>query len=348
MYRAYSRELAGMVGREITPAVTSADGDFESLQPFGYRAGDANLYRYVGNDPTDKIDPSGLFEEPPSILPIEFRRPASPPPIREPTVILGQPVPMSLPPGAPAGPVSSPPSLPVVTPPIHIPVPPGPPMRSEAAPREDPPFTKTYTADSYWRWLLGNYYQGLTKEQYTAMRKVFDRGCVGITALWLGIKDPGEMPDLSRSFDTFAGAYAEYQRMQRQGPPRGLKNRYGQPSRPVLFSVRFWSEGKPYRPDRNGRVDMSGWKYEPKPLPMEEYYRDKNGRLVTSYVNFDFGLWDDTKKMFVHANHSAPGMEVKVSNKTGYSKRLLDFDKQVYCVAWEKWDYGKYAKPRKP
>ena len=32
--------------------------------PLGFAAGDANLYRYVGNDPVDKSDPSGLFEQP--------------------------------------------------------------------------------------------------------------------------------------------------------------------------------------------------------------------------------------------------------------------------------------------
>lgn len=29
--------------------------------PLGFAAGDANLYRYVGNDPIDQVDPSGLM-----------------------------------------------------------------------------------------------------------------------------------------------------------------------------------------------------------------------------------------------------------------------------------------------
>ena len=33
--------------------------------PLGFDAGDDNLYRFVGNDPTDETDPTGLFELPP-------------------------------------------------------------------------------------------------------------------------------------------------------------------------------------------------------------------------------------------------------------------------------------------
>jgi hypothetical protein len=33
-----------------------------SQDPIGFNAGDANLYRYVGNGPTTKIDPTGLWE----------------------------------------------------------------------------------------------------------------------------------------------------------------------------------------------------------------------------------------------------------------------------------------------
>jgi hypothetical protein len=36
----------------------------------GFRAGDANLYRFVGNDPTNLIDPSGL--QPPGRLQLEL------------------------------------------------------------------------------------------------------------------------------------------------------------------------------------------------------------------------------------------------------------------------------------
>ncbi len=36
-------------------------GRFTSEDPMGLRAGDANFYRYVGNQPTGAVDPSGLI-----------------------------------------------------------------------------------------------------------------------------------------------------------------------------------------------------------------------------------------------------------------------------------------------
>jgi RHS repeat-associated protein len=41
-------------------------GRFISQDPIGFAGGDENLYRYVGNGPTNATDPSGFFEEPPS------------------------------------------------------------------------------------------------------------------------------------------------------------------------------------------------------------------------------------------------------------------------------------------
>jgi hypothetical protein len=36
-------------------------GVWESSAPCGFDAGDANLRRFVGNDPTNAVDPSGLL-----------------------------------------------------------------------------------------------------------------------------------------------------------------------------------------------------------------------------------------------------------------------------------------------
>jgi hypothetical protein len=36
-------------------------GRWTTQDPIAFRGGDPNLYRYAGNDPTDRTDPSGLF-----------------------------------------------------------------------------------------------------------------------------------------------------------------------------------------------------------------------------------------------------------------------------------------------
>ncbi|MBX9627998.1 MAG: RHS repeat-associated core domain-containing protein [Gemmataceae bacterium] len=40
-------------------------GRWVTQDPIGFAAGDANLYRFVGNDPINKTDPSGLREKKP-------------------------------------------------------------------------------------------------------------------------------------------------------------------------------------------------------------------------------------------------------------------------------------------
>ncbi len=54
----------------------ASTGRFISEDPIGFNAGDTNLYRYVGNSPTNAIDPSGLLELP---LPIKNDNPLNTP-----------------------------------------------------------------------------------------------------------------------------------------------------------------------------------------------------------------------------------------------------------------------------
>ena len=79
----------------------------------------------------------------------------------------------------------------------------------------------------------------------------------------------------------------------------------------------------------------STWKYKAKPVP---------GGGGSTYVNFDFGMWSGaTTDKWVHATYCAPAMKAKIGNLSYYSMLLLDFDKQVFCVSWEDWQYGKFA-----
>jgi RHS repeat-associated protein len=58
-----------------------------SNDPIGFAAGDANLYRYVGNQPTTLTDPSGL--EPPQLTPEEIDEIINSQPTLQPTVVGG-------------------------------------------------------------------------------------------------------------------------------------------------------------------------------------------------------------------------------------------------------------------
>nr|WP_250564781.1 RHS repeat-associated core domain-containing protein [Adonisia turfae] len=99
----------GYTGRELDEATglmyyraryyDPAVGTFVSEDPLGFDAGDANLYRYVFNSPTNFTDPSGLFVPPPkpaapSYRPISPAKPVTTPtgyPIYNPTAPLGSP-----------------------------------------------------------------------------------------------------------------------------------------------------------------------------------------------------------------------------------------------------------------
>lgn len=56
------RELDAGTGLQYNRAryYDAAIGRWTQEDPIGFEAGDANLYRYVGNGPTNRIDPSGL------------------------------------------------------------------------------------------------------------------------------------------------------------------------------------------------------------------------------------------------------------------------------------------------
>jgi Domain of unknown function (DUF4157)/Microbial transglutaminase len=162
-------------------------------------------------------------------------------------------------------------------------------------------------------------------------RKMLAKGCVGITDVNLGGPAANGRPDSSDCYDTFEHATARADELEKQ---KG--------SRPFIFSQRFWSDNLPYTPDPvTGKIDMSPYKAKPKPKP---------GGTGT-YVNFDYGWYDETTKSWFHANHCDPAtgsancsrtydpdqrMKVYQSTKDHYSRPLQDFDKQVYCVAWSK------------
>lgn len=182
----------------------------------------------------------------------------------------------------------------------------------------------------------------LTNEEKLTLK----RGCIGITALDIS---GGGNPPLDRCYSTFDTAKAKLDKekqtfeLLKSIPLIGAfyKNHH-----PILFAKLFWSNQKPnpknpeywggskaepkaFRPDKNGKVDMTEYKYLARP----------------GSVNFDYGFWDEASQSFWHANHSEPGMQVYQSTKEKFAAGYRDFDRIVYCIAIAKnYDPQKAAK----
>lgn len=158
-------------------------------------------------------------------------------------------------------------------------------------------------------------------------KRTLGRGCVGISALTM--EDLGN-PDLTNCYDTFAQVWEAARKMndilEAERPDR----------KAIIFSKRFWSGGKKYKPDpATGKVDLSEHQDEPRP-----------STPTYDPINFDYGLYDEKTGNWWHANHcdwplsgdpdckfGGERMEAYESNLQSYSKPLFDFDRQVFCVA---------------
>ncbi len=178
--------------------------------------------------------------------------------------------------------------------------------------------SQTLTVDQFIHYWETQHGTTMTSQQKSTLA----RGCIGITALELGnnLQARG-VPPLDKSYSTVAqarNAVAALEKDIKDNP-----GKYPPNARVILFSTRFWTgDQSKFKPDKNGRVDMSGWNYAERPP-------DKTG----GYTNFDFGLFDDNTNRWWHANHSEPGMKVYNSNLAWYSRPLGDFNRQVFSVA---------------
>ena len=214
-------------------------------------------------------------------------------------------------------------------------------------------------------------------EQYVAMwekeqgrkmtaseKATIERGCIGITAN--NLQGGGNPLDFAEgTYGTFEQAHAEMKKKNDfldtlqtgallLSPLAALLM---PTSRYVLFAQLFWSnqsddyderkQADPgaYLPDaKTGQIDMSGYKYRP---------RSKDDGSGGTYVNFDYGFWDEASQCFWHANHmrykdpaknaSSP-MEVFQSTKEHFIAGYKDFDRAVFCIAKaENYDPGLAA-----
>lgn len=181
-------------------------------------------------------------------------------------------------------------------------------------------------------------------------KETIRRGCIGITANNIS----GGGNPLSYAEATFGGFDQAHKYME--GKNKELHEMRANPQQAhlapegeyVLFAKLFWSnqaagdnskpDDKAFLPDeKTGRVDMSGYKYRGQP----------------TYVNFDYGFWDDSTSAFWHANHmeypdaerqKTKPMKVYQSTKDRFIRGYIDFDRIVFGVALAKnYDPGKAA-----
>lgn len=217
------------------------------------------------------------------------------------------------------------------------------------------------------RWSPEQYIAQWEKEQGRKMnareRETIDRGCIGITAT--NIAGGGNPLDYAE------GIWGDFEHAQ---VAMREKNKVlddaaaaGQPvdkARYVLFAKLFWSNQsedyeerfKPdedaFKPDpKTGEVDMTGYSYKAQSRMKKDPVTGAETR--SSYINFDYGFWDDSSHCFWHANHmqykdpkkrAESPMIVLQSTKSKFVKGYLDFDRIIFCIAKsENYDPGLAA-----
>jgi len=57
----------------VSPVYSPTLGRFITTDPIGFQAGDENLYRFVSNNPTNAVDPSGLSQIDPTKIETQGR-----------------------------------------------------------------------------------------------------------------------------------------------------------------------------------------------------------------------------------------------------------------------------------
>ena len=175
-----------------------------------------------------------------------------------------------------------------------------------------------------------------------AEQKTLNRGCIGITAMNIsGGGNPLSAAEKSYAkFDQAEQAMNEKNKLVDSG---SLGSMFGK-GRYVLFAKLFWSNqsddyDERFKPDdsaflpdpETGEVDMSDYEYK---AQSRMKTGDDGEDIKSSYINFDYGFWDENSQCFWHANHCQPGMKVYQSTKDKFAAGYIDFDRIIYCIAF--------------
>ena len=186
-----------------------------------------------------------------------------------------------------------------------------------------------------------------------AQKETINRGCIGITAANLhGGGNPLDRAEKKYATFDLAHKYMVDHNKLLDDAAKHPGSTIG-PARYVVFASLFWSnqskdyderfkhDDKAFLPDpKTGEIDMTGYEYEAQSRIKKDA---KTGvETKTSYVNFDYGFWDEASQCFWHANHAqykdpakaaADPMKVLQSTREKFVKGYFDFDRIVFCVA---------------
>jgi len=202
---------------------------------------------------------------------------------------------------------------------------------------------KEQQSQEYWdAWIKQFNAKDLKKIDIAALKKQFEQGCIGVTCINLGHKTIPNLQNCYLAASTKAEdinaalkkANDRRDEMIKDGDCKSCNEIPGrEKSEPRIFSIRFWSNGKKF-PTKgiDGRVQLGQWNPRPEAGKPKE---DGSG----NWTQFDFGFYDDANKIWLHANHAAPGMNVKHSTLEKFSVDTDIWDKQVFCAACEDWKF---------
>jgi hypothetical protein len=205
------------------------------------------------------------------------------------------------------------------------------------------------------RWSPEQYIAQWEKEQGRKMnareRETIDRGCIGITAQ--NIAGGGNPLQYAEGiWDNFEQAQQSMQEKNKLLDDAAAGGNPVDPTRYIVFAKLFWSnqsddyderfkpDDEAFKADENGQVDMTGYKYHAQSRMKKNPKTGQDER--SSYINFDYGFWDDSSNCFWHANHmqykdpkkrAESPMMVLQSTRAKFTKGYFDFDRIIFCIA---------------
>jgi RHS repeat-associated protein len=190
-----------------------------------------------------------------------------------------------------------------------------------------------------------------TAKQKEWVKKQMARGCVGITAAYIGKAESHK-----DCYKTKADAEIRKSSMEMKRGGGGCSAPYQECMHAQIFSIHLWNDtgkdgtNKDVSFDANGKADLSNWDMKPRP--------SEPGR---SFVNFDYGLLRDDGKILHADQYHNPDKDgdgkgdywpdkgirtAKVFESTleKWQESYADFNTEVWCVQCkDNADYGDPA-----